>query len=194
MMSFPSPFALVLPVLLGACAPPLTPGSDPYRMAIAQAPVRGDLRAVMLEEYNATRSDYGSAPLAWDDTLAAHATDYAGQMARTDRFVHDLDRPSRAEGENIWRGTRDAYDYRQMVAGMIREHRFFRAGAFPDVSRMGDWSDVGHYTQIVWPQTTRVGCAVESSARFDYLVCRYSPPGNIDGVFMASPKVLRPIR
>jgi hypothetical protein len=33
---------------------------------------------------------------------------------------------------------------------------------------------------MVWPTTTRVGCAI-FSADWDYLICRYSPPGNIDG-------------
>jgi hypothetical protein len=34
---------------------------------------------------------------------------------------------------------------------------------------------------MVWPTTTRVGCAVASNAANDFLVCRYSPAGNIDG-------------
>jgi hypothetical protein len=68
-----------------------------------------------------------------------------------------------------------------MVGGWGSEKRFFVRGAFPNNSRTGNWFDVGHYTQIVWPTTTRVGCAVASNGRNDYLVCRYSPAGNIDG-------------
>jgi hypothetical protein len=34
---------------------------------------------------------------------------------------------------------------------------------------------------MIWPTTTRVGCALASTPRTDYLVCRYSPAGNIDG-------------
>jgi hypothetical protein len=33
---------------------------------------------------------------------------------------------------------------------------------------------------MVWPTTTHVGCAIYS-ADWDYLICRYSPPGNKDG-------------
>jgi len=57
----------------------------------------------------------------------------------------------------------------------------FHAGAFPQVSKTGNWDDVGHYTQMIWPGSIRVGCAVRSSARYDYLVCRYSPAGNVMG-------------
>jgi hypothetical protein len=33
---------------------------------------------------------------------------------------------------------------------------------------------------MVWPTTTHVGCAIYSTD-WDYLICRYSPPGNKDG-------------
>jgi hypothetical protein len=68
-----------------------------------------------------------------------------------------------------------------MVSDWASERRMFQAGLFPAVSRTGNWADVAHYTQIVWPTTTRVGCALASNGRTDYLVCHYSPAGNIDG-------------
>jgi hypothetical protein len=34
---------------------------------------------------------------------------------------------------------------------------------------------------MVWPTTTRIGCAIASNARNDFLVCRYSPTGNVMG-------------
>lgn len=49
------------------------------------------------------------------------------------------------------------------------------------MSRSGPWSTVGHYTQMIWPTTTHVGCAIANGVRFDVLVCRYAPAGNIDG-------------
>ena len=73
------------------------------------------------------------------------------------------------------------YTPEEMVWAWTAEKRMFQPGMFPAVSRTGNWADVAHYTQMIWKGTTRVGCAIHSTARWDYLICRYSPPGNVDG-------------
>ncbi len=78
-------------------------------------------------------------------------------------------------------GSRGAYLPAQMVGNWASEKVSFRPGVFPAVSRTGNWADVGHYSQIVWPATTQVGCAIASNRSDDFLVCRYAPAGNIDG-------------
>jgi hypothetical protein len=67
------------------------------------------------------------------------------------------------------------------VSTWTAERRFFRAGVFPDVSTTGNWLDVSHYTTMIWRATTRVGCAIHRTPDWEFLICRYSPPGNIDG-------------
>lgn len=81
-------------------------------------------------------------------------------------------------------GSRGAFSPEQMVGNWIQERSYFHRGTFPNVSRTGNWIDVSHYTQMICSSTTRVGCAVQSSARWDFLICRYSPPGNVDGRFV----------
>jgi hypothetical protein len=78
-------------------------------------------------------------------------------------------------------GTRGYYSPEQMIGHWIREKFYFRRGTFPYVSRTGNWAHVSHYTQMIWRSTTHIGCAIHRSARWDYLICRYSPPGNVDG-------------
>ena len=63
----------------------------------------------------------------------------------------------------------------------IAEKAYYRNGQFPNVSRTGNWADVAHYTQVVWRGTTHVGCAIYPTRNWDYLICRYSPPGNVGG-------------
>ena len=53
--------------------------------------------------------------------------------------------------------------------------------------------DTGHFTQIVWSNTSEIGVGVSQSpdGRLTYLVARYNPPGNILNKFAenVSPKV-----
>ena len=79
-------------------------------------------------------------------------------------------------------GTTGFFSLTQMVDSWGQEERYFQNGTFPDVSNTGNWFDVGHYSQMVWRGTTRVGCAgVTGSDGYYRLVCRYSPPGNVIG-------------
>lgn len=143
------------------------------------------MRKTIMQAQNHARAAYGSPPLVWNEALAASARAYAGALARTGRFAHDPQREAVArQGENLWRGTRGAFDYSTMVADWIDEGKNFRPGRFPDVTRKVHWTMVSHYTQIVWPATTSVGCAIVSNASDDYLVCRYLPAGNVFGTVM----------
>jgi len=99
----------------------------------------------------------------------------------TARFQHSNRQARRGTGENLWMGSRGAFSIEAMVAGWTSEKRWFRPGIFPNNSRTGSWDDVAHYTQMIWPTTTRIGCAIASTKRVDYLVCRYAGAGNIDG-------------
>ena len=163
-------------------AEPLAKPRSPSAMRFVARP-QPALQAVMIAAHNSSRSEHGVAPLAWDDQLARDAWAYAQTLARTGRFEHARQDGSRPrQGENLWVGTRGAFSYAAMIEPLIGEKRYFRPGAFPAVSTTGRWSDVGHYTQIVWPATQRVGCATASSPSSDYLVCRYFPAGNVSGV------------
>ena len=149
------------------------------------------LRNTVLEAHNEARSRFGVPAMAWSNDLAAQAMGHAGTMARTGIYGHDQTPGRRKkQGENMWRGPRGVFSYDIMVRVMVDEARHFRPGVFPDNSRTGDWHDVAHYTQIVWPATTAVGCAVASSATTDYFVCRYSPTGNKDGLYLAQQREL----
>jgi hypothetical protein len=135
----------------------------------------------VLAAHNLVRAQAGSAQLVWDPTLGTAAARYALQLAITNTFQHSDRKARPGTGENLWMGTRGAYSVETMVGLWASERRLFVPGTFPNNSRSGNWEDIGHYTQMIWPTTTRVGCALASNATTDYLVCRYSPAGNVDG-------------
>lgn len=131
--------------------------------------------------HNQLRSAAAVQPLRWDAGLAASAEAYAVELVRTGRFAHSQAERRQGTGENLWMGSRGAFPVDRMVADWASEKRWFRAGRFPGVSTTGRWEDVGHYTQIIWPTSVRVGCAVRSSRQNDYFVCHYAQGGNVFG-------------
>jgi len=176
--------ALVLALLIASSAPAAARPNTVWPAAAG----RGEslLRQTVLNAHNAARDRFGVPPLIWSDELAAGALAHAEFMARSGIFAHDQTPGRRKKaGENLWQGSRGAFPYAVMIGVMIDESRDFRAGVFPNISRTGVWHDVAHYTQIVWPTTTEVGCALASSATTDYFVCRYAPTGNKDGFQLA---------
>ena len=135
----------------------------------------------LLAAHNREREAVGVPPLVWDDALSESARGWADQLAATGSFHHAPERSFDPEGENLWAGTKNYFSLERMVAAWVREKRFFVAGRFPDNSTTGNVADVGHYTQLIWRNTTRVGCATASGAVEDVLVCRYSAAGNYRG-------------
>jgi hypothetical protein len=128
-----------------------------------------------LSAQNRERQLVGVPPLEWDDRLQAAAQSWADQLAATGRFEHA---PVGMEGENLWSGTRGYYSVDAMIDAWVREKRFYKTAVFPNNSSTGRIEDVGHYTQLIWRRTSRVGCALASGSNDDVLVCRYSESGN----------------
>ena len=161
----------------------------------------GSLAVRLLAVHNRERAAVGHAPLAWDPSLAAAAASYGPALASIGRLVHSPRETRPGQRENLAKAWRGTLSPEQMVDLWSQEKLLLRPGMpgpacpqrfgcqlFPASSATGRWEDVAHYTQMVWPTTTRVGCAV-FSVDWDYLICRYSPPGNIDGkpVFASAP-------
>lgn len=141
------------------------------------------LRAIVLDMHNGERTALGVPVLDWDDALAADAARYAVEMAKTGLFRHSP-RSGRAipSGENLWMGPHRLYGYQVMIGSFLDERKLFRVeGKLPDLSTTGRWQDVGHYSQMIWRGTQKVGCALGEGAQYDYLVCRYFPAGNAFG-------------
>ena len=139
-----------------------------------------NLAGPVLAAHNIERARVGAPPLEWDPELATAATAYAQVLASGAPFQHSPRAGRSGQRENLSRGLPGA-NALQMVGYWTVEKRDFEPGVFPNVSRTGNWEDVAHYTQMIWKTTTRVGCGVASGQSGEFMVCRYSPPGNADG-------------
>ena len=178
--------ALAFILLLAACNSSRPPWAD-GRMVTEER--RGDggiqdlsrAEARLLALHNRERRATGAPPLVWDSALAAAAAAYGPRLDRLGKLAHSPPATRPGQGENLWMGSRGAYSLEEMAGSWAAEKRLFRPGLFPTVSTSRNWSDVGHYTQMIWKGTTRIGCAVRKGRKWDFLVCRYSPPGNVVG-------------
>ena len=171
-------FAFVSEMIRRACMALLMAAAPAQPHASrTSAPQERDL----LEAHNMARDEVGLVPLVWSERLANDAEEWAEHLARNNLYDHASPEARKGQGENLWRGSSGYWNARQKIGFFIEEKRHFRSGHFPDVSRTGRWSDVAHYTQIIWPQTREVGCAVAHTHHDEVLVCRYWPAGNVWG-------------
>ncbi|RBY79577.1 hypothetical protein DQ238_10300 [Geodermatophilus sp. TF02-6] len=143
----------------------------------------------IVAQHNLYRDEVGTPPLAWDDTLAAAAQAYADKLLPTAQadgpLLHD---PNRGEvGENLYNAWSSGFgatapDPLDALAWWYSEKAMYDANPQPVGNSIQSW---GHYSQMVWKDTQRVGCGAASGSRngrFDtVVVCRYDPPGNMIG-------------
>ena len=127
--------------------------------------------------HNQQRASLGLPDLEWSDELAKQAQQWANAMAFKDEASHS----GSGQGENIWFGENNSATIEDMFQLWLNEKQFFiESQPVPD-NCSESWEKCGHYSQIVWSQTTQIGCAAAASQVNDYVVCRYNPPGNIEG-------------
>lgn len=147
--------------------------------SVDAATFTSEQKSELLAAHNKYRSEMSETSLAWSDSLAAGAQDWARHLADD---VHSLRHSGEAgEGENLAMWSTGRASLTQLVDMWGAEKHYFIDSSFPSVSTTGDWKTVAHYTQMIWRKTTDVGCGFATGGGYDFLVCRYSPQGNFMG-------------
>jgi hypothetical protein len=147
----------------------------PVEEGTSSIPSDNGIAQEILNAHNAYRAQVGVSPLQWSDSLAASAQQWANHLAATGTFEHS------GAGENLAQGSTGAFSVTNLVDMWGSEKQYFVYGTFPNISNTGNWQDAGHYTQLVWRNTTEVGCGLASGNGNDVLVCHYNPAGNVEG-------------
>lgn len=144
----------------------------------------------ILAAQNRYRAEVNVSPLNWSENLSAQAqkcADYnAANFLPLGQHKHCR---TPGFGQNIAFSTSNLHlDVTQMVGAWGNEKRNFLNGRYPSVSATGSPDAVSHYTQMIWQNTSEVGCGEANASGYDILVCDYSPQGNIDGAEVYYPQ------
>ena len=132
--------------------------------------------------HNNVRQEVGVGPLEWSRELASYAQKWADQLAASGCTMKHRPRSGvwkQQHGENLfWGSDADVYSVMDACASWYSEKKFYRNGPVGN----GNFSQVGHYTQMVWSKTTHVGMAKAVCKDGSVLVvANYDPPGNYLG-------------
>ncbi|NXF06857.1 GLIP1 protein, partial [Smithornis capensis] len=123
--------------------------------------------------------------MSWDSALAKTAKAWAKKC----KFKHNpnLEKPGKMHptfqvvGENIWTGTATIFSVDTALSSWFNEVSSY------DFSTNRCTDMCGHYTQVVWAESYKVGCAVHFCNTVEYFsqvsraahfVCNYGPAGN----------------
>lgn len=175
-------------------------------------PVASRYAQAAVQRHNIHRANHSAPNVIWDKALAKAAM----KSAQRCTFAHFMNENGLQYGQNLALGN-PADD----IAGIITDQWYAEVNAFagnygqaqPDYgTNMENFEQWGHFTQVVWKSTTKIGCAtwrcksVASSATDstpmpaayggDVTYCNYQSPGNYGGEYAAnvgSPKGEKPV-
>ncbi|NWW65710.1 GLIP1 protein, partial [Ifrita kowaldi] len=122
--------------------------------------------------------------MSWDPDLAKTAKGWAKKCL----FKHNVHLKERGKthprfhsvGENLWTGSISAFTVKGAITSWYNEVKYYT------YNTNGCSKVCGHYTQVVWATSYKVGCAVHFCPKVAYttirnaahFVCNYGPPGN----------------
>ncbi|KAH8776729.1 CAP domain-containing protein [Diaporthe sp. PMI_573] len=153
-------------------APPSIPSTAPQFTDTAL------FTSAILNSTNFYRSEHNVSAVTWNSTLSTFASSYLASMGAESPESGsecDFSHSGGPYGENLALGCHE-------LTGCV--------GLWGDEREQYDYDDpgfseeTGHFTQLVWKNTTAVGCGSRlCGTRGWYLVCEYWPRGNVIGQF-----------
>jgi pathogenesis-related protein 1 len=129
--------------------------------------------------HNQYRVEVGTPALQWNASLQASAQKWADHMLTTGARDHDPSIKGKI-GENLYWSNSEAWGRPAATLDPAAAARSW----YTEKGSLGK-----HYTQMVWRNTTKVGCGVATKSekqgnterKQQVVVCRYSPMGNVAG-------------
>ena len=147
-----------------------------HAMEVIGLPESNNFQNDCLYMTNKYRAVLGLPPMRYSSRAMAVAQNYANKLAATNRFEHSH---TDGFGENLYRTSGGSFACHQAMTAFFEEYALYHG---EPIGR-GNFEGYGHFTQLIWPDTTEMACAkaVHSDRRTQTIVCEYIAPGNMLG-------------
>jgi pathogenesis-related protein 1 len=148
-------------------------------------------KSIYLNLHNDFRTKNNAVKLEWDDRLADSAQAWADKLYDEDCAIHHPE--NKEDDEEYLQNGLDGQNLSQFVYEG-RKRKNLQVGSIPEAIKL--WTDecklfdpknptkhgVGHFTQLIWKDTTKLGCAHRQLERrgkkASIYVCHYNKSGN----------------
>lgn len=129
---------------------------------------------LLLERHNFYRLEVGVEEIKYSDELANVANEWAKKLKKQGcTFKHN----DNAYGENMAKGTVGSFTIYDAIDSWASEKEFYDYKK----NKCESGKTCSHYTQVIWKNTTEVGCAKTICDGSVIWICNYNPPGNFIG-------------
>jgi len=134
--------------------------------------------------HNAVRAAVGVGPIFWDERLAATAQAWANQCIDLDPPAGLIDHNSNRSVGYPWYVGENVAGTTGLITGQLAVDIWAAELADYDYTSntCASGKVCGHYTQIVWANSVRLGCGMSTCPALTYkssIVCNYGPGGNV---------------
>lgn len=193
----PAPTSDVV-VVPATSEPPAAAASTPSPSPIQDAQtLPTDYVSAVLYHHNVHRANHSAADATYDTTLANNAA----VLAATCNFHHDLTIGGGGYGQNIYLngssdftadfGPNPAIQVAYAITAAWYNGEVNSFNYYGQDNPGGSLDSWGHFTQVVWATSNKVGCATQlclagtmyPNMGAYFTVCNYSPEGNVGGEY-----------
>lgn len=131
--------------------------------------------STLLSLHNQSRAEVGVSEITWSSAAAKYVQMWLDKLAASSCSLQH--NPDRQYGENLFMGTVGFYGVGDAVKAWANEKQYYHGEAISSAN----FTQFGHYTQMVWRNSTEVGCAKSVCGSSLIVGCNYNPAGNYQG-------------
>lgn len=186
----------VEPIYTTTSAPATTTPTTVQEAASTTTYAATDMPGAALHHHNLHRSNHSAPAMSWKDDIASAAQVAADSCV----FEHKMNVNGLSYGQNLamWGTSDNAAALGEAGAIELATTNMWYNGEYGSYAsyfgqnpNMGTFESWGHISQLLWADSTGLGCAVKlckkgtmfSTMDAWYMVCNYYPAGNVGGQY-----------